>query len=144
MVWDAKTSRLRIVLRICFLLLIIRGFSFSSSSFESCVIFYSLAYICLGDLLDEVKGHLVCCRHSFNFEILTLKVEASCTPMGTSCSGIYEVVSRKKCCIKISITNVKWKTSFFGSTLIVPIMTLVWEVVHLINCFCSYLNKVSA
>jgi hypothetical protein len=119
-----------------------KGFSSFSSSFECSVILYSLARICLSDLLDEVKGHLICYKHFFNFEVLTPNVEASCTPVGTSCSGIYWVVSRKKCYIKISIINVKWQTYFFGSTLIVPIMTLVWEVVHLIKFSCSCLNKV--
>jgi hypothetical protein len=31
------------------------------------------------------------------------------------------------------MTNVEWQIFFLGSTLIVPIIILVWEVVHLIN-----------
>jgi hypothetical protein len=50
---------------------------------------------------------------------------------------------KKKWCIKISITNVEWQTSFFGSSLTIPIMTLVWEVIHLVNSLCSCLNKMS-
>jgi hypothetical protein len=38
---------------------------------------------------------------------LTPKVDASCILVSTSCSGICWIVLRKKCCIKISITNVQ-------------------------------------
>ncbi len=88
MVKDAKISGLKSFLCICFLLLIIRGFSSASSSSKTFVILYSLARICLGNLLDEERHCLVCCRHSLNLEVLTPEVEALCTPMGTSCSGI--------------------------------------------------------
>jgi hypothetical protein len=138
------TYRLRIAPHIYFLLLIIRGLSFSSSSSESSTILCSLARICCGNLLDRVRGHLLCCKHSFNFEVLSPKVNTSCTPTGTTCSGIYWIMLGKKCCIKISIINVEWQTSFFVSTLIIPIMALVWEVVHLINSSYSCLNKVYA
>jgi hypothetical protein len=36
---------------------------------------------------------------------LTPEVDAPRTPVSTSCSGICWIVLRKKCCIKISITN---------------------------------------
>jgi hypothetical protein len=79
MVWDAKTSWLGNVPHIYFLLLIIRNISFSSSSSESLAILYSLARICLGDLFDKKKGHLACCSHSLNYDILTPNVKASYT-----------------------------------------------------------------
>jgi hypothetical protein len=44
--------------------LIIKGLSSSSFPFKSFVILCSLAHICLGNLLDEVKGCLVYCRRS--------------------------------------------------------------------------------
>jgi hypothetical protein len=88
MVWDVKTSRLIIAPRTCFLLLIIKGLFSSSSSSKSFAIFCSLAHICLDNLLDDVIGHLVCCHHSLSSKVLTPKVEASCTPVGTSCGGI--------------------------------------------------------
>jgi len=88
MVWDARTFGMIIVFRIYFFLLIIRGLSSSSSSFESFIGLCSLAHICFRDLLEEARGHLICCRRSFNFEILTREVETSYTPMGTSYNGI--------------------------------------------------------
>jgi len=90
MVWDARSSKLGNAPHICFLLLIIISLysSSSSSSSKSYVILCSLAQICLGNLLDERRGHLTCGSHSFNSEILTLNVEASFTLVGTSFGGI--------------------------------------------------------
>jgi hypothetical protein len=55
MVWDAKTFGLGSANHIRFLLLIIRGFSFSSISFEFSTILCSLVQIYLGNLLDKTK-----------------------------------------------------------------------------------------
>jgi hypothetical protein len=79
MVWNAKSYRLRNAPCISFLLLIIKSFSFSSSSIESYVVFLSLAHMCFSDLLDEARGHLVCYNLSFNFEVFSFDVEASYT-----------------------------------------------------------------
>jgi hypothetical protein len=96
MVWDARSSKLGSVPHIYFLLLIIRSLYYSSFSFKSYVVICSLAWICLGDLLDEVRGHLACGSCSFNSEILTLNVEASFTLVGTSFGGIcYKLCWRK-------------------------------------------------
>jgi hypothetical protein len=62
--------------------------SLLSFSSKSSIVFYSLAYICCGDLIDEAKGCLVCYKQSLNFEVLTLEVDASCTLVDTSCSGV--------------------------------------------------------
>ncbi len=126
MVWNVRTYGLIIASCICFFLLIIRGLSSFSSSFEFSIGFCSLACICLGDLLDKARGHLICHKCSFNFEILIHEVETFYTLVGICYNGIYWVVS-----------------SFFGSTLIVPIMTVVWEVVHFINYLCSCFKKMS-
>jgi hypothetical protein len=88
MVWNATTSRLIIAPHIYFFLLIIRGLSSSSFSFEFSIGFCSLARICLGDLLDEAKGHLICPKRSLNFEILTREVKTSYTLMGICYNGI--------------------------------------------------------
>lgn len=144
MTWDAKNSSIgSIVLRICFLFLIIKGLSSSSSSYESSILFCSPICICLGDLLDDARSHLVCCNLSFNFDVFTLDVKASCTPTGAVFGNIYYFAFGKKCCIKISMVNVEWSTSFLGSTFIIPINIFVWEVVHLINSLISCLNKVT-
>jgi hypothetical protein len=66
-----------------------RGLSFSSSSFESFAVLCSMVHIYHGDLLDEARGHLVCCICFLNFEILTLEVNTSYTLVGISCSGIF-------------------------------------------------------
>jgi hypothetical protein len=78
-----------------------------------------------------------------NFEVFIPNVKASCTPIGVTYGGIYWYIFRKKCCIKMSMTNVEWQTSFLGSTLNVPIIIFVWEVVHFINYLCNCLNIVS-
>ncbi len=129
---------------IYFLLLIIRDLSSSSSSSKSFVVLCSLAHIYLGNLLDDAKGCLVCCNFSLNFKVFTHDVEASCILVGITFGGIYRSMSRKKCCIKISMTNVEWQTYFLGSTFLIPIIILVWEVIHIINSLCSCLNKVLA
>ncbi len=129
---------------IYFLLLIIRDLFSSSSSFKSFIVFCSLAHIYLGNLLDDAKGCLVYCNLSFNFKVFTHDVEASCTPMGITYGGIYWFMSRKKCCIKISATNVERQISILGSTFTIPIIILVWEAIHLINSLYSCLNKMFA
>jgi hypothetical protein len=89
MVWNARTFGLIITPCIYFFLLIIRGLSSFSSSFEFFIGFCSLTCICLGDLLDEARGHLICHKCSLNFEILTCEVEASYILMGICYNGIY-------------------------------------------------------
>ncbi len=105
MVWNARTFGIRSAICICFLLLIIRGISFFSSSFESLVLLWSLAGFCFGDLLDDARRRLIRCIVFLNYEVSTLNVEASCTPMGTTFGGIYWSMSGKKCYIKISIAT---------------------------------------
>jgi hypothetical protein len=144
MVQNIRTSGMGNVLHIYFLLLIIRDLSSFSSSSESFVVLCSLAHIYLGNMLDDTKGCLVCCNFSLNSKVFTHDVEASCTLVGIASGGIYRSMSRNKCCIKISMTNVEWQISFLGSTFIIPIIILVWEAIHLINSFYSCLNKVFA
>jgi hypothetical protein len=64
-----------------------------------------LAGFCFGDLLDDARRRLIRCIVFLNYEVSTLNVEASCTPMGTTFGGIYWSMSGKKCYIKISIAT---------------------------------------
>jgi hypothetical protein len=106
MVQNIRTFGMGSVPRIYFLLLIIGDLSSSSSS-KSFVVFCSLAHIYLGNLLDDAKGCLVCCNFSLNSKVFMHDVKASCSPMGRVSSGIYHFMSKKKCCIKISMTIVE-------------------------------------
>jgi hypothetical protein len=87
LIWCAVKKLLSWEVTICiyFLLLVIVSLS---SSYESSVVICSLVRICLGDLLDEARGHLTYCNLFFNFEVLALDVEASCIPVGTTFSGL--------------------------------------------------------
>ncbi len=145
MVWDANTSGVGSDFRIYFLLLIIKGFSSSSfSSSLNLLYFFNIwSASILMIFLDNAKGCLVSYNLSLNSEVFTLDVKTSCTLVSVTSSGIHWFVFRKKCCIKISMTNVEWQTSFLRSTLNVPIIIFVWEVVHLINYLCNCLNIMS-
>ncbi len=145
MVWNASNSGVRNDLCIYFFLLIIKGLSFSSSSSSLNLLYFfniwSTSVLMI--FLDDAKGCLLWCNLSLNSKVFILDVKASCTPVGVSYGGIYWSIFKNKCCIKISMTNVEWQTPFLGSTLNVPIIIFVWEVVHLINYLCNYLNIVS-
>lgn len=96
MVWNARTSCTGSAPCIYFFLLIIRGLFSSSSSSSSFVLLGSLAYICLGGLLDDVRGHLVCCSLSFNSEVCkSPNVKAFYTPKSTTSSAICWCVEEK-------------------------------------------------
>ncbi len=77
------------------------------------------------DLLDDVKGYFIFHNLSFNFETLTLNVEACYVLASVGYVGICGLVYGKKFCINTSITNAEWHTSFLASTLIVPFNILV-------------------
>jgi len=124
---------IEIVFRISFLFLIIKGLSFSSSSYESFAFLWSLVYNCLGDLMDDARGHLVFYKQSVNSNVFTMDVEAFYAWADATSSGLCSYVFGGKCCIKISMTNIEWQTSFLGSTFIIPFNIVVLEVVDLFN-----------
>jgi hypothetical protein len=88
--------------------LIIKGLSSSFFSSKSSIFFRSLVCICLGDLLDNARSHLVFCNLSFNSNVFTLSVVTFCTLVGAAFGSIYCSAFGKKCCIKISMINVEW------------------------------------
>jgi hypothetical protein len=144
MTYDANISSIEIVPYISFFLLIIKGLSSSSSSFESSTLLWSSIYNCLSDLLDNARGHLVFWCQPLNFNVFTLDVEAFYARASATSSGIYCFVYRKKCCIKILMTNVEWQTSFLRSTFTIPLNIFVLKVVNIFNFLYNCLNRGSA
>jgi hypothetical protein len=62
-----------------------------------------------------------------------MDVEAFYAWADAASSGLCSYVFGGKCCIKISMTNIEWQTSFLGSTFIIPFNIVVLEVVDLFN-----------
>lgn len=144
MTYAANTFGIKIISHITFLFLIIKGLSSSSSSSESFAFLWSLVYNYLGDMMDDARGHLVFYNQSFNSNVFTLDVKASYAPANVASNGICSSIFGKKCCIKISMTNIKWQTSFLVSTFTIPLNIIVLEVVDLFNSFYNCLNMVFA
>jgi hypothetical protein len=103
-----------------------------------------MVYNYLGDLIDDAKRHLVFYSQSINSNVFTTDVEASYAWAGAIFDGIYYSIYGKKCCIKISMTNIEWQTSFLGSTFNIPLNIVVLKVVDLFNSLYTCLNMVFA
>lgn len=78
----------------------------------------------LGDLLDNLKGCLIVCNFSFNFEAFTLDVEAYYVLASSCIVDIYGLFSKNKYYINTFMTNVEWHIFFLTSIFIIPLNIL--------------------
>jgi hypothetical protein len=107
MTYEVNTFTIGIIPCICLFLLSNKGLSSFSSSFEFSTLLWPLTRFYLGDLLDDAKGFYFFGNLSFNSKVFTWHIQASCVLTSVAFIGIYGFVSKKKCCIKISMTKAK-------------------------------------